>query len=233
MLLNEEVIISKIVQETHDTKTFYVDTSHLDISFTPGQFYMLSTLINGKEVRRAYSIATSPTEKGILGFTIKITPEGQFSTYSFNHFKEGSTMNISGPYGKFLYQGQTQPLVLIGAGSGIAPLRSITKYVLDKKLNIPIKLLFSNKTEQDIIFKKEFDTWAQQHKNFVPYYTLTGQSTWNGPKGRITKEVLEQECFFENALYYLCGPPDFVRALETGLKELGIVEQHIHTEKYN
>ncbi len=231
MLANHETPITNIVTDTYDTKTYYVDISATGITFIPGQFFMVSTIVNGKEVRRAYSSATSPTEDGIVGFTIKKEPFGIFSNHSFENFVTGDVLKISGPYGKFVYNNEEQPVYLIGGGSGIVPLRSIMKYIIDKKIPVPVILLYSNKTAKDIIYREEFEKLANEHENITLYFTLT-DDTWNGNTGRLTEHVLKQEIIHDNPLFYICGSPDFVRAMEDQLKALGYPEHSIKTEKY-
>ena len=233
MILNKRVLITKIVQETPDSKTFYVENPKEP--YMPGQFFMISITIDGKDVKRAYSIATSPTEEE-LAFTIKITPGGAFSTHACTNMNEGDEMIISGPYGKFVYNDEKEAINLIGAGSGIVPLRGILQYIVDKNYDLPVKLFFSNKTEQDIIYKEYFEKMKNETDIFTYYYTLTAlpeNSTWDGARGRITKEILENEMDNPDGINYICGSPDFVRAIEAALKEMGVPEEKIKTEKYN
>ncbi len=233
MILNKKVAITRIGLETHDTKTFY--TEHTGEAYHPGQFYMVGVMIDGKEVKRAYSLSTSPTEKE-LGFTIKVTPGGVFSTYAFTNLNVGDEVTVSGPYGKFYYNDEKEPINLIGAGSGIVPLRGILQYIADKGYDLPVKLFFSNKTEQDIIYKDYFEHMKQKTDIFTYYYTLTAlteNDTWDGARGRITKEILEQEMDNLDGISSICGSPEFVRAIEAALKEMGVPEEKIKTEKYN
>ncbi|MEK6941067.1 MAG: FAD-binding oxidoreductase [Nanoarchaeota archaeon] len=235
MLKNKLLRIKEIKQETHDTKTYKFDTKGLNEIFLPGQFYMVSAVINGIEVKRAYSIASSPTEKGIIAITIKIMNGGKFSTHSFERFKKGDEVNFTGPYGKFVYHDELKPVYLLGGGSGVAPLRAIMKYIIDKNIQVPVKLICSNHTPKDIIFKEEFEQWAEEHKNISCYFTITSPNgvVWNGHVGRLDQEVIKKEVDDVDGLFFICGPPVLVKAIETSLIMLGVREENIRTEKYN
>ncbi|MFN3264796.1 MAG: FAD-binding oxidoreductase, partial [Aquificaceae bacterium] len=117
---NAEVI--RVIQETPTTKTLVFDTGHVDFDFYPGQYVMLNVPFEGQLLKRAYSIASPPTQKETLELTIKRVPDGRASAYLTESVREGDKFLIKGPYGKFIWVPQMgTSVVLIGAGSGIVP----------------------------------------------------------------------------------------------------------------
>lgn len=234
--------ITTIKQETPDAKTFrFENIGQERMNFKPGQFAMVHDIEvveqgQKKKVNRAYSIASSPLNK-YIELVIKAEPHGLASLKWINEVKVGEQYEVKGPFGKFLYSEEMKgDVVLIGAGSGIAPLRSIAHYITEKKLPIKIHLLYSNKTQQDIIMKDEFLALEEDHNNFEVEFTLTREpenSDWEGHRGRIDYEFLE-DCigFLEDKLYYLCGPKEFVTTMEMLLKEHNVPAEKIKKEIY-
>lgn len=234
--------ITKVKQETSDTKTFrFESVSQERMLFKPGQFVMvhdIEVVKDGqkKKVNRAYSIASSPTKK-YIELVIKAEHPGLTSPKWINEVKEGENYEVKGPFGKFCYSEDMKgDVVLIGAGSGIAPLRSIAYYIAEKKLLITAHLIYSNKTKEDIIMEDEFLALEEEADNFEVEFTLTREpdkSTWQGHRGRIDYEFLE-DClgFIEDKWYFLCGPKDFVTAMEDLLKEHNVPSERIKKEIY-
>src|SRR3989344_4820851 len=192
-------VVSGVTQQTHDTKSFQVRLPEA-FDFQPGQFLMLSLEDPGnpdlKGKQRAYSIASSPTTQEYVEVVIKETPNGFFSKYMVRDCKAGEKVKFTGPWGHFIYN-ESLPghLVLIGAGSGIAPLLSMMRYLTDKKAPNKATLFFSNKTHEDIIYAKELAALPQQNPNLRVVNTLTredGLEGWTGEKGRVSAEMVRK-----------------------------------------
>ncbi|MBI3031993.1 oxidoreductase [Candidatus Woesearchaeota archaeon] len=234
--------ITQVKQETPDTKTFRFEAVNQErMLFKPGQFAMVHDIEvtkdgEKKKVNRSYSIASSPT-KNYIELVIKAEHPGLTSPKWINEVKEGEQYEVKGPFGKFVYtEDMKGDVVLIGAGSGIAPLRSIVYYILEQKLPTAVYLIYSNKTQEDIIMKDEFLSLEEDHNNFELEFTLTREpehSDWEGHRGRIDYEFLE-DCigFLEDKLYYLCGPKEFVISMESLLKEHNVPAEKIKKEIY-
>lgn len=229
--------IKEILQETHDTKTYRFDFSKRPWTFLPGQFITVKFLIDGKPAIRSYSISSSPTQQDHLDITVKITPNGLTSVYLFDKVKAGDRFEIRGPFGKCTYtEDLGKNIVLIGAGSGIAPLMSILRYVIDKKTGAKVTLFYSNKTKEDIIFYKELAQLEKENPNFRCILTVTRDETgWTGKTGRITAEMLSENIADKDtAIFYAAGPPAMVDDAVKILKEsLAISPTRIRTEKFN
>lgn len=213
--------IIAIKRETLDVVTLRIKADKFN--FKAGQFVMLTLKIDGKDVRRAYSISTSPSDKGYFEVTSK--KYGVFSTYLDEKIKIGDKITVNGPHGLFTYDDNCKKIVGIAAGTGIAPIRSLIKYGIENKKEI--KLIFSVKTDKDIIYEKEIEEW-NKNKNFKSKINLTQE----GGK-RVDLDFLRSNLKFDDkTLFYICGPQAMVKYTVEMLKELNIKENKIKTERF-
>ena len=234
--------ITRIQPQTHDTKSFQIALPEA-FDYQPGQFIMLTleepTMPDLKGKQRAYSIASTPTNKDHLEVVIKETPNGFFSKYMVRDCRPGEKVKFTGPWGHFVYnEGMPGHLVLIGAGSGIAPLLCMMRYLTDKKLSNKATLFFSNKTKEDLIYEKDLAELPKENPNLRVVNTLTregAEDDWTGERGRISAEIIKKYVpDASHALYYLCGPPQMVDGVVKILKEeMGVDPAQIKTEKYD
>ena len=222
-------------------KTFRLESgSLLPFEFFPGQFIVLCFYFfepsKGRTVRknRAFSISSSPTERNYLEITVKKT--GRVSTYMHEVVKEGDLFTIKNRSGEFYFQeGMAKELVLIAGGTGIAPLMSMIRYITQRKLPVKITLIYSNKTPEDIIFQKELQSLESRNVQLRCVHTLTRPEgyAWQGPTGRISQELLEQNISNKQALFYICGPKAMIQSCVELLKGLGIDSSRIKLEKWD
>ena len=224
--------------ETHNVRTLQFDFRDEPIDFFAGQFITVSQQFRGykRPVKRAYSIASSPLQKGLVEVTIKREVPGLMSQF-LTEMPVGQELEVIGPAGKYLYEpSRGRKLLLLGAGSGITPLHSMTRFVLDSEQpDSTVRLFFSVRTPRDIIYDKLWDKLDADHDNF--HYNLTMTRTkpedWAGRHGRITKEwVLETSGDVSDHVAYICGPGPFVESMEQLSKDLGIEPDRINVEKW-
>ena len=123
---------------------------------------------------------------------------------------------------------------MLAGGVGVTPCISMIKYCIDKKIETDIVLLYSNKTEADILFRKEFDQINKQNPNIKIVYTLTrAEKQWNGYSRRIDKKmILETVPDLNERIFFLCGPPIFVSGMGNVLSELNIDEENVRKENF-
>ncbi len=231
--------VVEVREETPTTKTLVFDISGIGFDFYPGQYVMLKVPYppTGEELRRAYSIASSPLQKNRLELTVKRKEGGKASVILTTQVKEGDSFFIKGPYGKFFWtEGMSDRLVLIGAGSGIVPLMSILRYIRDKSLkNVRATLLVSYRSYEEIIYRRELEELSRL-PNVKIRITLTREAPtdWEGLRGRIDREkILGEVKDLSSNLYYLCGPPRFVDDMKGILLDLGVDGRKIKTERYD
>jgi ferredoxin-NADP reductase/nitrite reductase/ring-hydroxylating ferredoxin subunit len=224
-----------------DIMTFKLSRGKMD--FTAGQyaFFKLDGVTgDAKGPIRHFSIASSPTEQDLIISTrIRDTPYKQ----KLASLHEGAKILAWGPQGEFvLHDDHLKPAVFLSGGIGVTPFRSMVKYATDKQLPLKITMFDSNKNEQGILHKDEFDRWAGQNKNVKIVYTLTEEehqqrpANWAGEYGRINKEMIVKHLSDDEiakAVYYICGPPGMLKAMQKLLREeLQIPKERMKVESF-
>ena len=224
--------------ETHNVRTVRFDFRDEPISFLPGQFLVVADGFRGyqKPIRRAYSIASSPLQTDFVDLTIKREAPGLMSV-RLTEAPVGVELDVTGPSGKFCYTPELGPrILLLGAGSGITPLYSIARFMLDGGLkDADVNLFFSVKTPRDVIYEKAWQDLSATHPNFRFHLTMTraSKSEWSGRHGRITSEWVRQEVGDpEECASFICGPGPFVATMETVCQELQLPDARVHAEKW-
>ena len=239
--MDAKLKVKEYIQETPDSYRLIISYGNKPLQFKPGQFVMAGLLLKDKEgkervMTRAYSIASTPTYPH-LELIIKEIPDG-FISKELGKLRAEDDIYIKGPYGNYIYEeSMGKKIVLIGAGSGIAPLRCILQYVTDKKLSgVEVLFIYSNKTPADIICRKELEIYAKNNKNVKVLFTITRPegTGWKETTGRIDAEMLKKEINdVAGSLYYLCGSPAFVKGVKETLVSVGAPKERIKEEKYN
>ena len=160
--------VKKIKRETIDAVsiTFDVPDSLKDkYAFTQGQYLTIKTMLGGKEQRRAYSICASPLD-GDLTIAVKKVEKGVVSTFLCDRLQEGHSLQVATPDGRFhtpLSIEQRKDYFLFGAGSGITPLMSILKTIIETEPTSKVHLLYGNRNEDQIIFNNELAELSQKY----------------------------------------------------------------------
>ena len=231
--------VADIIEETHDCKTFrLISEEPLLFSYKPGQFITFILNINGQEVRRSYSMSSSPSRPHLLEVTIKRIPGGLVSNWFCDHVKLGDVLTIKGPTGKFTcFNYPVNKILFIGAGSGITPILSMCRWIADTASNVDVKLLASFKSPPDIIFRKEFEMLSARSRRFHVGVTVTskwhGTEFWTGFTGRINDHMLNMFVpdIHERDIF-LCGPEPFADNVIKILRDMDYDMSRFHTESY-
>jgi len=242
--LNIQSKISFIEQQTELGRVLRFPVPE-NFSYLPGQFVMLKMelqekngfkILNGKPKtqQRAFSMSSSPTQKGFVETAVKEEENGFVSKYLNRVAELGDPIIISGPYGHFHFSElDSEEIVLLGAGSGITPLISILRYISDKKLSTRATLLYSNRSESDTIYYKELKELAQKTPNIKIIFTKTRQPEWPGEKGRITLDIVKKFVSdLSRPIYFICGSPDFSKSCKEFLLGAGIPQEKVKTEQW-
>ena len=206
-------------------------------AFQAGQWVYLHLLNDAGEplARGAFSIASAPSEAGeTLLFGINIY--GQL-TASLAELSVGSRVGVQGPFGVFVLPSEKAPLVLLAGGIGITPLRSLAREALDRGWSEPIHLLWASKTQEDLLYHEDFETWAKAYpKTFFYHPTLTRDPhpEWKGERGRVDEEKLQALAVdWERVHAFVCGPEAFMAQTRQLLQVRGIVgKPRLHEEKF-
>jgi len=219
-MIEFETEVIDTVQRTHNIKSFRFRIKG-DVDFKPGQFFFVTIKIDGTERTKHFSFSNSPTEKGYVEFTKRIT-ESEFSK-ALNGLKIGDWAKLKMPYGSFTFEGEYEKIAFLSGGIGITPIRSICKFATDSTLPTDMVLLYGNNREEDIIFRQDLDNMQSVNKNLRIVYTLTSpdidRKTWKGRTGYIDDTVIKEEIpdYIERT-FYICGPPKMVESLINILK---------------
>ena len=204
--------------------------------FSAGQYITLKTVLGGEEVRRAYSLCSSPEEKE-LAVGVKEVPNGLFSSFANHQLSVGHSLDVSEPEGRFLFEkGAANTLMGVAAGSGITPLLSISKTALLQ--GSKVVLLFGNKTKEDTMFSSELKELERLYpEQFFPYYIYSQESAENSRFGRIDsgllKWVIKQHPSFSFERFYLCGPEPLIDMSKSTLLEVGFPQEAVLFELFS
>jgi ferredoxin-NADP reductase len=232
--------VADIIEETADAKTFrLVGEKPLLFSYRPGQFVTLLLTIDGEYIERSYSISSSPSRPHVLELTVKRVPGGRVSNWLCDHVTLGERLTIKGPAGKFsCFDCRASKMLFIGAGSGITPMMSMSRWIVDTTTDVDVKLLVSFKSSADIIFRKELELISARHACFRVAVTLTsvkpGRSeSWTGLNGRFDKSMIHALVpDLDHRHVFLCGPEPFAADVRRILQELGFDQAKLHSESF-
>jgi ferredoxin-NADP reductase len=224
--------IKRIIQETSETKSFCMDIANEPFAFTPGQFVNVTANVTPQNrIRRAYSIASSPLDPEIV-LTVKKMEFGRLSKYLCDVVKEGDSLNVRGPYGRFVLDRDTD-LVFIAGGSGVVPFRSMWRFIRQTKSEQKICLLYASKSARHIIYRDELEELAREHR-VVHTFTANNDPAWEGYSRRIDADMLKEVIGdFTGKLFYACGPPTLCECVVGILSGFGVEGERIRLEKYD
>jgi ring-1,2-phenylacetyl-CoA epoxidase subunit PaaE len=213
------IIISNLVKETDNTVSLYFKPTDQNFyAYEAGQHLTVRVKVKGRTHNRCFSLSSTPGDD-FLRITVKL--KGEVSHWFYNEAKIGDTIESLYPVGDFKAI-KSEKTMMVTGGSGITPLYSMIKDILNKNPKANIKLLNANKSGNSIIFKNEIDALTKQYSNFECQHFLSGQK-------RISIEDLDVN---SGANYYVCGPDSLKDSVFDNLHIAGINKNKIHTEHF-
>jgi len=226
-----EAKVVEIIQRTYNVKSVRLSVPG-DIDYKPGQF-LCASLNAPSEYKRYLSISSSPTEKGYIEFTKKIT-QSDFSK-RLEVLKPGDSLRLRYPFGNFTLKDPSQKVCFLSGGIGITPIRSICKFVVDNNLGTDIILIYANRTEKDIVFKEDFEAMQERYAKLKVAHVL-GESPrgFKARVGLINSQIIKEEApDYNERKFFICGPPMMVEAMKKILSaELSLPDERIITENF-
>ena len=207
-----------------------------ELNFIPGQFFSLLEKVDGKEITRAYSIA-SPRGGNQFALCLNRVPDGLLSSFLFT-LRPGEEVEMHEPLGYFTLRHPGRRAVFVATGTGIAPFRSM---LLDHlpRTQPHITLLFGTRHEQGLLYREDMERMAQEFKTFrfLPTLTQPGES-WQGRTGRVQAHLDEALALrtpeeIVNIDVYICGLKEMVDDVRRELKRRGFDRKQIIYEKYD
>ncbi len=184
-------------------------------------------VLTAAEQKVCFSIASEPEEKKFIEFLLKDQSSG--AACKISRMRVGDRLKISHPFGAGfpIEQFKRNDLLLVGIGSGLAPLRSLLKSLLRKNHQFQqIALLYGARSQDEIPFKDEFDLWAKKIKVQIAVSQPAG-TAWNGFKGRVTDLVSKLEINPEGTICCICGNPEMESQVRNLLETKGVSKQNI------
>ena len=208
--------------------TGHIPGQHMDVRLTAA---------DGYQAQRSYSIASIPKPLE-LELLVDRIPEGEVSPYLTGEVRPGDRIEMRGPIGGYFVWTAAHggPLLLLAAGSGVAPLASMLAYRAHAAPGLPTRLLYSARSYADIIFRAQLDSWAREDSSLTVSLTLTrgAPAGWTGYRRRIDADMLREVAFSANQspLAYVCGPTSMVEQTADHLVALGYPPDRIRTERF-
>src|SRR5699024_11094120 len=209
-----------------------------EVNFKAGQYMQLKAPIyegNDEEVYRAYSIASSPSEKTFIDLIIGYVPEGVATTYVHHHLNPNDAVNLNGAYGDFYYQDNDREMILVAVGTGVAPILSILNYMKENNIERKAKFYFGAKTPEDLFMLDYFEEMEDTLYDFefIPCLSrVTEEHNWDGFKGRVNNALEELLMEAEDKEAYLCGSEPMIDSVVDVLTKKGILEEDLFMLDY-
>ncbi|MEZ5046052.1 MAG: 1,2-phenylacetyl-CoA epoxidase subunit PaaE [Chitinophagaceae bacterium] len=210
--------------------------------YQAGQYITIKKNVNTEEVRRSYSLCSSPNED-LFRVAVKQVQDGRFSTFATQQLKAGDVLEVMPPMGHFTYTKNTTSTnnhyIALAAGSGITPILSILKTVLIQEPHSIFTLVYGNQNFQSIIFREEIEALKNKYVGRLQVIHILSRERLESELnfGRITKDKCEQ--LFDSLIklnaeqqFFLCGPEEMILSVKDLLLEKGIKKEHIKFELF-
>ena len=222
--------IARIVQETPDARSFVLEVPDAladKFKYRAGQFLTFRVPHADGAFNRCYSLSSAPETDKLLKVTVKRVNGGKGSNWFNDVLKEGGTLDVLPPAGRFLLSASDAPLLLFGGGSGITPMMSLIKSAL-KTGQRRMRLFYANRDKASIIFDAEFKSLLADHGGRLEViHHLDAEQGLTKPE-----EILAALKGFETAEAYLCGPGPFMTLVEETLLKGGMPRERVRIERF-
>ena len=240
----KKLIIKEVKRETKDAVSILFNVPEEfkpNYTFIAGQYVNLRLTLDGKEIRRAYSICADP-ESGELRIAVKAVKNGAFSQFANTKLKAGDVLEVGKPEGKFTFEPQIDKqknYAAFVAGSGITPVMSILKSVLKSEPQSSFVLVYGNKSPEETIFHQELHDLLSKYTGRLFVHYVYSQAKADGALfGRIDKSVVNfvlsnKHAALEFDKFYLCGPEEMINTVSKVLKEHNIKDSAIKFELFS
>lgn len=232
--------IERAVPLSHDVMGLYLRLPIAEeFSFEPGQY--IDILLPGGR-RRSFSIASPPHDARPLELHVRRVPGGEFTDRLFHDDMQSSLLDIEGPLGKFVYRphlGAAPPMLLIGGGTGIAPLLSILKHVIENGIERDTRLFWGVRGERDLYAQATLDALSRAAAtgraasfSYAPVLSEAGAS-WRGLKGWVHEAAFAGLEDLESCEVYAAGPPAMIAALQREYAARGASTSRLYFDSFD
>jgi ring-1,2-phenylacetyl-CoA epoxidase subunit PaaE len=239
-----ELLVKDVVKETNDAISIvFEQPAENPITYKAGQFLTLILRFDGKEVRRSYSLCTSPFVDKDLAVTVKRVDGGVVSNWLADNIKKGDKLKVMEPMGQFTTvfspEGKRH-LIMFAGGSGITPMMSLIKSLLAKEPNSIVSLIYCNRDIDSIIFKDVLDEMQTRDEGrlHVIHVLDNAPMNWQGYSGLLNHDMLTKlferipDWGIENTTYLMCGPEGMMKNVESLLAMRHIPSDKLFKESF-
>jgi ring-1,2-phenylacetyl-CoA epoxidase subunit PaaE len=239
-----ELKVKNIIHETRDAIVIvFEQPAEGKIAYKSGQFLTLIAPVNGKDVRRAYSLCTSNFVDNDLAVAVKRVEKGVMSNWLADNLKPGSKLKVMEPMGQFTTEyvkTQKRHIIMFAGGSGITPMMSIIKSMLTQEPESIVSLIYCNRDIDSIIFKNALDELETKYEGrlHVIHVLDNAPMNWTGYSGLLNHDMLTK--LFERmpdwgvqaTTFLMCGPEGMMKNVETLLAGRNIPKEKIFKESF-
>jgi ring-1,2-phenylacetyl-CoA epoxidase subunit PaaE len=235
--------VKEIIHETKDAISIVFEQPSTKVDYKSGQFLTLIVPVQGKEVRRAYSLCSSPFVDADLAVTIKRVEKGLMSNWLPDNLKKGATIKVMEPMGQFTTEynkSNKRHIIMFAGGSGITPMMSIIKSILTQEPESITSLIYCNRDVDSIIFKNALEKLETTYEGrlHVIHILDNAPMNWQGYSGLLNHEMLTKlferipEWGIDKTTYLMCGPEGMMKNVETLLDARHIAKDKIYKESF-
>jgi CDP-4-dehydro-6-deoxyglucose reductase len=232
--------VERVERLAHDVKALYLRLPPAEsFDFKPGQY--IDVLLS-KGRRRSFSIASPPHDARPLELHVRRAPGGEFSEQVFAEDMRGAVLQLEGPLGNSVYRestraaapGAARPLLLVGGGTGFAPLKSILRHVLEKGLPRRVTLYWGVRAERDLYAHALLEEVARGDPRFRYIPVLSEPSAaWVGRRGLVHETVLAEVRGLEHHEIHASGPPQMIEAMRRDFTARGVRESAMSFDSFD
>jgi CDP-4-dehydro-6-deoxyglucose reductase len=224
--------VDRIERLNHDVIRLYLKLPEGErLQFLAGQY--LNFILDDGE-KRAFSIANAPHDDDFIELHIRHVEGGTFTDFLFDGMQEKTIMRIEAPLGSyFLREDSARPVILMGGGTGFAPLKGIIEHAFEIGVDRPMYLYWGVRAEQDLYLPDLPEQWAKEHGNFsyIPVLSEPG-ADWQGRTGWVHESVVAEHADLSDFEVYMSGPPPMIDAGKETFLAHGLSEEHLFSDSF-
>ncbi|MBV6646564.1 MAG: ferredoxin--NADP reductase [Cyclobacteriaceae bacterium] len=236
-----QLTIREVVPVAKDAVNLIFESPESDFQYQAGQFITIITEVNGKKIRRAYSLCSAPDLDEYPAVTVKRVTDGLMSNHINDHFEAGQVIEVMEPMGMFTTENdpsRVRHAVFFGGGSGITPLYSLIRTILHHEPQSNLALVYGNRSQEYIVFKEELMQLEKQYrgrfqvKHILETDTNSLASFVGRPTPDMIGEMLSSLHTTADTEYYICGPQPMMDVIAEGLDQAKVSEDQIRMESF-
>ena len=227
--------VREVRRATPRTRVLRLDTGGSGFVYAAGQAVMAG--LQGSPLRKPYSIASAPVETERQGF-IELLVQVDDSGGPDPHLElatHGTPLDVEGPFGTFTLPalGRGSHMLLVGGGTGIAPLRSMLVQALDTGMAPVAQVIYSARTVDELAYREELEGLAREGRIALTLTVTREEGAWPGRRGRIDRDLLADALSGQDIFCLICGPPALVADVRSALDELQVPRERVGVERYD